>query len=380
MVNLSPGTKVLGKYKIKRKLTQGGMDSDIYLAENINYNKDTYIDNKFRYAAIKLIKRGKDTSDDQWEKILDEGTTTGRLSTKKNIIKLYDFLKFDEETIIIAMEYINGYTLSRYILDNGWLSPLEAIGIFKEVLIAVKQLHENNKIIIHRDLKPDNILLSKDLTKIRLIDFGISSVIEKSTIRNDYEILTNEESFYGTIPYLSPDILKFRGKKSDSFGSLITKQFDFYSLGIIFYEMLTGRKPYEYEDEDDPASIKIPLKYDIPPLKRINPNIPNCVENMIIRMVASSERTNKFRYNNIDEIINDLEKCILVLKGKLNDEELLVPVEKRKLQFLDIQKNKKQNVRKIVLSKIFLYGTITLAVLMFIIMVILISIKFSGGF
>lgn len=380
MINLAPGTKVLGKYKIKRKLTQGGMDSDIYLAENINYNKDTYIDNKFKYAAIKLIKKGKDTSDDQWEKILDEGTTTGRLSTKKNIIKLYDFLKFDEETIIIAMEYISGYTLSRYILNNGWLSPLEAIYIFKEILIAVKQLHENNKIIIHRDLKPDNILLSKDLTKIRLIDFGISSVIEKSTVRNDYEILTNEESFYGTIPYLSPDILKFKGKKSDSFGSLITKQFDFYSLGIIFYEMLTGKKPYEYEDEDDPASIKIPLKYDIPPLKIVNPNIPNSIENMIIRMVASNERTNKFRYNNIDEIINDLERCKLILKNKLNDDELLIPVEKRKLQVLDFQKNKKQNFKKIMFSKIFLYGTILLTIILFIILVIIVPIKLTGGF
>lgn len=380
MINLSPGTKLLGKYKIRRKLTQGGMDSDIYLAENINYNKNTYIDNKFKYAAIKLIKKGKDTSEDQWEKILDEGTTTGRLSTKKNIIKLYDFLKFDDETIIIVMEYIDGFTLSKYIIDNGWLSPLEAIAIFREVLIAVKQLHENNKIIIHRDLKPDNILLSKDLTKIRLIDFGISSVIEKSTVRNDYEILTNEESFYGTIPYLSPDILKFRGKKSDSFGSLITKQFDFYSLGIIFYEMLAGKKPFIYEDEDDPASIKIPLKYNIPPLKIINPDIPNCIENMIIRMVSSNEKTNKYRYNNIEEIINDLDECKLVIKNKKEDDELLLPVEKRNLQSFENQKNKKINVRKIILSKIFLYGVISLLFIMLILLVILVPLKLTGGF
>lgn len=377
MINLAPGTKILGKYKIKRKLTQGGMDSDIYLAENINYSKDTYIDNKFKYAAIKLIKKGKDTSNDQWEKILDEGTTTGRLSTKKNIIKLYDFLKFDDETIIIAMEYINGYTLSKYILDNGWLSPIEAIRIFREILIAVKQLHENNKMIIHRDLKPDNILLSKDLTKIRLIDFGISSVIEKSTIKNDYEILTNEESFYGTIPYLSPDILKFKGKKQDSFGSLITKQFDFYSLGIIFYEMLTGNKPYIYENEDDPASIKIPLKYDIPPLKNVNSEIPNDIENMIIKMISSNEKYKKFRYSDIDEIMTDLDKCEMIIKKKMKESDLLIPIDKRNLQNLD-QKIKKTINKNTILSKVLFYSILSITLMIFIILIIIFPLKIGG--
>ncbi len=341
---------LFGKYKIIKKITQGGMDSDIFLAENTKYNdKDSYIDNKYSKAIIKVIHKNEDTSSDQWIKLLDEGVTAGRISHRKNIIKLYNYLEYDENTIIIAMEYIDGPSLSRYILNKGWLSPLEAIWIFREVLIAVQQLHTNNKIIIHRDLKPDNILLSNDLVKVRLIDFGISSVIERSSLKNNFDILTNEDSFYGTIPYISPDILKFKGKDPKNFGNLITKQFDFFSLGIIFFEMLTGKKPFYYEDEEDPISIKIALNYDIPSIKSVNSLATNDLENMIIRMTTSNYEYKDYRYEDIQQIIDDLDRCEKKIINCEKEDELIIPMEKRRLQIVDDQKknipvNKKDKI------------------------------------
>ena len=324
---------LLGKYKIMRKLTEGGMDSDIYLARNTKCNTKDYIEKKSEYAIVKIVKKTQNTSDDQWSKILDEVLTTGRVSTKRNIIKLYDYCKPTENTIAIIMEYIDGKSLLSYLNDKSRLEPLEAIWIFGEILIAIKDLHSNKRIIIHRDLKPENILLSKDLTKVKLIDFGISSVIHKSNLDDNFDILTNENEFYGTIPYISPDILKFKNRRKEEYGNLITKQFDFFSLGIIFYELLTGQKPFKYEDQDNPQSIKIALEYDIPTLKKYDPILINDLENIIIRLVASNKNRVHLRYNDVDEIIKDLEKCRQkYLNNNLIEEELLIPLDERHLQ------------------------------------------------
>ncbi len=362
------------KYKIVKKLTEGGMDSDIYLAENIKYDKDSYLDNKYNKAIIKIIHKNEDTSSDQWIKLLDEGVTAGRISHRKNIVKLFNYLN-NEDTIVIAMEYVDGPSLSRYILDNGWLAPLEAIWIFREILIAVQQLHDNKKIIIHRDLKPDNILLSKDLVKVRLIDFGISSVIEKSSFKNNFDILTNEDSFYGTIPYISPDILKFKGKDPKNFGHLITKQFDFFSLGIIFFEMLTGKKPFIYENEDDPASIKVALNYDIPSIKEVNSAATNDLENMIIKMTTCNYEYVNHHYNDIQEIIDDLNRAEQKIINHEKEDELLIPMNKRRIQ-VDKEKknipiNKKDKIHYLVISLMTIFGIIGIvSIILFILMIV----------
>ena len=174
------GQVLLGKYKILNLLTQGGMDSSIYLAEDISFSEKNYFSNKYKYSAVKIIEKTEDTDNAQWEKILDEGTTTGRLIGKKNIVELYEFAKLNENTILIIMEYIDGPTLSKYISNSGVIPLNESIYIFEQVLIGVNELHKNSNIIIHRDLKPDNILISKDLSKVKIIDFGISSVLKKT--------------------------------------------------------------------------------------------------------------------------------------------------------------------------------------------------------
>lgn len=328
------GQVLLGKYKILNLLTQGGMDSSIYLAEDISFSEKNYFSNKYKYSAVKIIEKTEDTDNDQWEKILDEGTTTGRLIGKKNIVELYEFAKLNENTILIIMEYIDGPTLSKYISNSGVIPLNESIYIFEQVLIGVNELHKNSNIIIHRDLKPDNILISKDLSKVKIIDFGISSVLKKTKDKsNKMEVFTNEESFFGTIPYITPDILSYKSQSKDNLASLITKQFDFHSLGVIFYEMITGKKIFYYEDENNVRSISLPLIYDIVPMKSIFEDFPNDIENIILKLIASKEEDYHYRYSNIEEILNDLQEYKTRIINWEPEPPFLKKTSNRNLQF-----------------------------------------------
>ncbi|MGL4647458.1 MAG: serine/threonine-protein kinase [Mycoplasmoidaceae bacterium] len=328
------GKTFLGKYKILKLIGKGGMDSSIFLADDLSSNENTYLSYKYKYAAIKIIEKSRDTSDDQWQKILDEGTTTGRLLEKKNIVKLYDFSTLDNNTILIAMEFIDGLTLQKYIIENGAIPLNESIYIFEQVLIGVKELHNNTNIIIHRDLKPENILISKDLSKIKIIDFGISSVLEKTKEKfAKLKILTNEESFYGTIPYLTPDILNFSNQPKENIAYLITKQFDFHSLGVILYEMIMGKKPFFYENDEDPKSIRLPQEYDIPPMKLTFKDFPSDIENIIIRLMASKENDYGHRYSSIEEVIEDVNKYKLRIRIQNPEPHVIKKSADRRLQF-----------------------------------------------
>ncbi|MGL5591250.1 MAG: serine/threonine-protein kinase [Mycoplasmoidaceae bacterium] len=374
------GQILLGKYKILHLITQGGMDSSIYLAEDISFTERNYFSNKYKYSAVKIIEKTKDTADDQWEKILDEGTTTGRLIGKKNIVELYEFTKLDENTILIIMEYVDGPSLSKYITNSGTIPLNESIYIFEQILIGVNELHKNSNIIIHRDLKPDNILISKDLSKIKIIDFGISSVFKRNKDQmNNMEAMTNEESFYGTIPYITPDVLNYRKQSENNLASLITKQFDFHSLGVIFYEMITGKKLYYYEDENSIESIKFPCIYDIVPMKSIFEDFPNDIENIILRLVSSKEQDYHYRYSSIDEILDDLKNYKLRIKNHEPEPTLLKKPTARKLQFAPKFNVYKEGTKfyknNKIISKLYLLATVFVIVLL-----IIISLFFSGIF
>ncbi|MGL5246400.1 MAG: serine/threonine-protein kinase [Mycoplasmoidaceae bacterium] len=374
------GQILLGKYKILHLIAQGGMDSSIYLAEDISLAEKNYFSNKYKYSAVKIIEKTKDTADDQWEKILDEGTTTGRLIGKKNIVELYEFAKLDENTILIIMEYIDGPSLSKYITNSGTIPLNESIYIFEQILIGVNELHKNSNIIIHRDLKPDNILISKDLSKIKIIDFGISSVFKRNKDQlNNMEAMTNEESFYGTIPYITPDVLNYRKQSENNIASLITKQFDFHSLGVIFYEMITGKKLFYYEDENSMESIKFPCIYDIVTMKTIFEDFPNDIENIILRLISSKEKDYYYRYSSIDEILNDIEKYKLRIKNHEPEPKLLKKPTIRNLQFTSKFNVHNEGTRFYKNNKIILkcYLLVSLFVIL---LLIIISLFFTGVF
>lgn len=227
------------------------------------------------------------------------------------------------------MEYVDGISLRTYLNTHAYLSIDESLYFFEKMLIGVKELHNFKQKIIHRDLKPENILLSHDLRQVKIIDFGISSVVEVKEDSN--EVLTNESALYGTYPYISPDIFLVGDKKNDNAKSLISEQFDFYSLGVILFEMLTGHKPFHAENYNNASVIKLPLRYDIPVMSELNPNINAGIENIIFRCMASKGEDKKYRYHSVQEIINDVQR---LKKNSINgiEEKLLKPRKNRTLQ------------------------------------------------
>lgn len=323
---IKEGDIVLQQYKIIKKIDTGGMNSNIFLAEDINFNDQEYFSYKNKNVAIKIIDRNNNISDATWNKFLDECVTSIRLSSIPNIVKTLEATETeDKNQIIIVMEYVDGISLRKYIEKKGSLSVDEAMFIFSKLVKVVKSLHSFGEKIIHRDLKPENILLSKDLTSLKIIDFGISSVISFDEIKKDTKVLTNETHLYGTYSYLTPDILKSKDHLK------ITENFDFYSLGIILYEMIVGDKPFTAENYNDPAIIKLPLKYDIPLISDFLPNVSNKVQNIIFRCCASKKNDIKYRYQSIEEIKNDVD-AYLKNPEQFIDEPLIKKREERTFQ------------------------------------------------
>jgi serine/threonine-protein kinase len=229
------------------------------------------------------------------------------------------------------MEYIDGISLHDHLEKIGNFNIKEAVYYFQHIIEAIKELHSFSEKIIHRDLKPENIMLTKDLMNVKIIDFGISSVIIEFTLTNDKKAITNEESLFGTYPYISPDLLKMNSKSSTANQQIISEQFDFFSLGVIFYEMLMGEKPFKITDENDKNVIKLPLTYDMMCISDINPTIPAYIENIIFRCLASKNSDIKYRYHSINEIINDLNAYSLDPE-KSAFVKLLKPKKERTLQ------------------------------------------------
>ncbi|MDE5767266.1 MAG: serine/threonine protein kinase [Malacoplasma sp.] len=343
------GTVYLNKYKIIKLLGTGGMNSTVYLAENVNYDEgSTHYLEKFKYVALKFIKRTLDTTADNWAKILDEKVTIGRLMDNPYIVELE--LCFPSSTtsnsIVFSMEYVDGPSLKSLIRSRGCLSIVEALSIFKKIILGVDYMHDRERAIIHRDLKPENILLSKDLLDVKISDFGVSSVVQNID-DNNYNILSNEADVFGTIPYICPDVISLDKTKPK-----VTKQFDFHALGIIFYEMIVGEKPLEIENEMDPTVISYFKKYDITPLKKINPKFLNQIENMFLKLTASKPGDIKYRYDDCLEIIADIEKIERVISGKDKEEPLLISTAKRNYQLVSTFKlNDKESFLKPLFKK-----------------------------
>jgi serine/threonine-protein kinase len=200
---------VLNRYRIIKRIGAGGMNSLVYLAEDTTAKDGEYFSDRNKYVAIKVVSRNQDMNDDHWSKFLDECITSSRVSNKPNIISTYDVIKEDDgQTIIIIMEYVDGISLSKYIKQQEGINVKEAVYLFGLILKGIKELHSLRDKIIHRDLKPDNILLTKDLLNLKIIDFGISSVIATSVNDPSSSLQTNEKVLFGTFAYLCPDFIE----------------------------------------------------------------------------------------------------------------------------------------------------------------------------
>ncbi len=265
---------IANRYEILSLQGQGGM-ADVYKA------KDTILN---RVVAIKILR--SKLSDDAMTlvRFQREASAASRLS-HPNVVDIYDVGEY-EGMHYIVMEFIRGRTLKELITQRGSLDVDEAIGIMKQLVSAVNHAHEHN--IIHRDIKPQNVLVKDDGT-IKITDFGIA-------VANDAVALTFNNTVMGSAHYLAPETTQ--GKEPNP-------QIDIYSLGIVFYELLTGRVPYKGKS---PTEIAIKhLREPMPYVRDFNPSIPQSVENIILKATAKDLSQ---RYVSCKEMYYDLQHCL----------------------------------------------------------------------
>lgn len=268
-----------GRYELIEKIGEGGM-AIVYKAKCCLLN---------RYVAIKIL-RPEFTKDEQFvENFRRESQAAAGLS-HPNIVSVYDVGQ-EGNIHFIVMELVEGKTLSELIEEKGRLDYKEAINITRQVASALSLAHKNQ--IVHRDIKPHNILIT-NTGVAKLADFGIAKAVSASTI------IGGNNKVMGSVHYFSPEQAR---------GAYVDERSDIYSLGIVLYEMLTGKVPF---DGDNPISIALMHINDpMPPVSAEVPGIPPQLEKIIMK-ATDKYQTN--RYRTADEMIEDLDNIEFITK------------------------------------------------------------------
>ena len=264
-----------GRYRILKQIGRGGM-ADVYLA------KDLILDGE--EVAVKVLRTNYQTDPIAVARFQREARAMADLD-HPHIVRITDIGEEDGQQYL-AMEYVAGLDLKRYIKENYPLSNEEAVRIMGQILLAMRLAHARG--IVHRDLKPQNILLTPDGTA-KVTDFGIAVAFAETS-------LTQTNSMLGSVHYLSPE--QARGSKA-------TFQSDIYAMGIIFYEMLTGHIPY-----DGDSAVTIALQHFQKPLPSViaeNPSVPQALENVVIKATAKKLTD---RYQSVSEMYVDLSSSL----------------------------------------------------------------------
>ncbi|SHF50405.1 Stk1 family PASTA domain-containing Ser/Thr kinase [Ornithinibacillus halophilus] len=277
------------RYRIKEKIGGGGM-ADVYLAKDIILDRD---------VAIKVL-RLEYANDDEFIARFDREAQSATSLSHQNIVNIYDVGE-EDQILFMAMEFVDGMTLKEYIQRFGPIDVPEAIDIMKQITSAITHAHENG--IVHRDIKPQNILIDS-YGHIKVTDFGIAVALSATS-------LTQTNSVLGSVHYLSPEQAR---------GGLATKKSDIYSLGIVFFELLTGRLPFSGQS---PVSIALKhLQSDTPSVRRFSPNVPQSVENIVLKATAKDPF---HRFNTVYEMEQNLENALN--PDRLNEEKYTPPIE-----------------------------------------------------
>lgn len=268
-----------GRYELIEKIGEGGM-AIVYKAKCRLLN---------RYVAIKIL-RPEFTKDEQFvENFRRESQAAAGLS-HPNIVSVYDVGQ-EGNIHFIVMELVEGKTLSELIEEKGRLDYKEAINITRQVASALSLAHKNQ--IVHRDIKPHNILIT-NTGVAKLADFGIAKAVSASTI------IGGNNKVMGSVHYFSPEQAR---------GAYVDERSDIYSLGIVLYEMLTGKVPF---DGDNPISIALMHINDpMPSVSAEVPGIPPQLEKIIMK-ATDKYQTN--RYRTADEMIEDLDNIEFITK------------------------------------------------------------------
>src|SRR5438067_3191253 len=248
MAELAPGTVIDGRYKVVSRLGAGGM-ADVFLAEDQQLG---------RKVALKLLHRRFAEDPGFVERFRREAQSAAGLQ-HPNVVSVYDRGAYDG-TYYIAMEYLPGRSLKQLIRQEAPLDPIRAIDITIQILKAARFAHRHG--VVHRDLKPHNVIVD-DSDNTKVTDFGIA--------RAGASDMTETGSIMGTAQYLSPEQAQRHAVSACS---------DLYSIGVVLYEMLTGRVPFDAE-----AAVTIALKHVSeapPPTTVVNPAVPPELEQVVM--------------------------------------------------------------------------------------------------
>ncbi len=268
------GKRLDGRYEIQEIIGVGGM-SVVYKAYD---NVDD------RIVAVKILKDEFLTNDDFVRRFKNESKAIALLS-HPNIVKVYD-VSFGEKLQYIVMEYVDGITLKEYIQKQGAITWNDALFFTTQILKALQHAHDKG--IVHRDIKPQNIILLST-GNIKVADFGIARFS-----RSDTKTLT--DTAIGSVHYISPEQAK---------GELTDERADIYSVGVVLYEMLAGKVPFEADSAVSVALMQV--QNDAKRLTEINPDIPLGLEQICIHAM---QKNSNDRYQTATEMLLDVEEVI----------------------------------------------------------------------
>ncbi|MGN0503607.1 MAG: Stk1 family PASTA domain-containing Ser/Thr kinase [Ruminococcus sp.] len=265
------GKKLDGRYEIRELIGIGGM-------ANVYRCYDTVDD---REVAIKILKDEYLNNEEFIRRFKNESKAIAVLS-HPNIVKVYD-VSFGDMIQYIVMEYIDGITLKEYINQQGTLSWKETVHLITQILMALS--HAHSKGVVHRDIKPQNMMLLSDGT-IKVTDFGIA--------RFSNSTRTMTEQAIGSVHYIAPEQAK---------GDITDGKTDIYSIGVMMYEMLTGKLPF---DGDNAVSVALMHLQVIPEAHRtLNPSIPEGIEEITLKAMQKQPMD---RYQSAQDMLTDIER------------------------------------------------------------------------
>ena len=277
------------RYVVKRLIGGGGM-ANVYLGF------DNILE---REVAIKVLRLEYSNDDEFITRFHREAQSATSLS-HENIVNIYDVGE-EDDIYYMVMEYVEGLTLKEYIQRYGPITIEDSIEIMSQITSAIEHAHVNH--IVHRDIKPQNILIDKNRT-VKVTDFGIALALTATS-------LTQTNSVLGSVHYLSPEQAR---------GGMANRKSDIYSLGIVFYEMLTGKIPFNGQ-----SAVSIALKHleaQMPSMREWDPLIPQSLENIVLKATTKDPF---HRYQRVADIEKDLSTALN--PDRINEPTYLPPNE-----------------------------------------------------
>ena len=304
--------RILGnRYEIIEKVGNGGM-ATVYKATDLVLK---------RYVAVKVL-RDEFTTDEEFIKRFETEAQSAARLVHANIVSIFD-VGVDNGIYYIVMELIQGKTLKEIIVEERGPLPWKwSVNVAIQIASALEMAHKNN--IIHRDIKPHNIIITEDGVA-KVTDFGIAKAVSNSTI-------TAFGTTIGSVHYFSPE--HARGGYTDA-------KSDIYSLGVVMYEMVTGKVPF---DADTPVSVALKHMQEdpVPPIE-LNPHLPEAVNKIILKALKKDPM---LRYQTATELLQDLRMALKNPSGDFVEEEYDPTAKTQRISTQDVDKMQKNSRKK----------------------------------